>query len=72
MLLWKRYISFLFINIGIIIFVSATLKKIKIIFIRNYLRCSKIPKEYISNSANISDYLSIVEITSTQRYTRFA
>ena len=69
---WRRYISFLFINIGIIIFVSVILKKIKIIFIPIYLRCCKIPKGYSSNSSNISDNVNIVEITSTQHYTRIA
>ena len=59
------YILFLFINIGIIIYVSVILKKIKIIFIHCYLCCCKIPKGYISNSSNISDYVNIAEITST-------
>ena len=45
MLLGKKYILFIFINIGIIIFVSVILRKIKIIFIHNYLRCYKIPKD---------------------------
>ena len=64
-LLWRRYISFLFINIDIVIFVSVILKKIQITFIHNHLRYCKIPKGYISNSSNISDYVNIVEITST-------
>ena len=51
----KKYILFLFINIGIIIFVSVILKKMEIIFSHIYLRCCKIPKEYSSNSSNISD-----------------
>ena len=38
------YIIFI-INTGIILFVSDVLKKIKVIFIRNYLRCCKIPKD---------------------------
>ena len=59
-------------NVGIIIFVRVISKKIKIIFIHNYLRCCKIPKGYTSNSSNISDYVKIVEITSTQYYTRLA
>ena len=63
---------FLFLNIGIKIFLSVILKKIKNIFIHNYLRCWKIPKEYISNSSNISDYLNIVETTSTLHYPTFA
>ena len=40
----------------------------------NYLHCCKIPKGYISNSSHISDYVNIVEITSTQprfAYNRF-
>ena len=36
------------------------------------MHCWKIPKGYISNSSNISDYVNIVAITSTQHYTRFA
>ena len=36
------------------------------------LHCCKIPKGYSSNSSNISDYVNIVEITSTQHYTRIA
>ena len=46
----------MFVNIGIIIFVSVILKKIA----------------YSSNSSNISDNVNIVEITSTQHYTRIA
>ena len=65
-LLWRRYILLSFINIGIMIFVSVILKKIKIMFTHNYLLCCKIPKGYISNSSNISDYVNIVAITSTQ------
>ena len=34
------------------------------------MRCCKIPKGYSSNSSNVSDYVDIVEITSTQHYTR--
>ena len=59
-------------QIDIIIFVSVILKKIKIILIPIYLRCCKIPKAYSSNSSNISDYVNIVEITSTQHYTTIA
>ena len=66
------YILCLFINIGIIFFVSVISKKIKIIFIYNYLRCCKAHKRYSSNSSNINDYANIVEITSTQHYTRLA
>ena len=68
----KIYILFLFINIGIVICVRVILKKIKIVFIHCYLCCCKIPKGYICNSSNISDYVNIAEITSTQHYTRFA
>ena len=64
-------ILFLFINIGIIIFVTAILK-IKIISIYNYLHYCKIHTGYNSNSFNISDYVNVVEITSTQYYTRLA
>ena len=71
-ILKKIYILFLFINVGIIILVSVILKKIEIIFIHNYLCCYKIPKGYSSNSSSISDYVNIVEITSTQQYTRLA
>ena len=67
-----RYILFLFINIGIIIFVSVILKKIKIIFTPIQLRCCKNSQRISSNSSNISDYVNIVEITSTQHYTRIA
>ena len=59
-------------NIGIIIFVSVILKKIKIIFIHYYLRFWKIRKGNISNSFNIRDYINIVEITSCQHHNRFA
>ena len=59
-------ILFLFINIGIVIFVSVILKKTKIIFIPIYLRCSKIPKGYSSNISNISENVNIFEIASTQ------
>ena len=62
----KNRILFLCINIDIIIVISVIMKKIKIIFVRNYLRCCKIPK------GCISDYVDIVEITSTQDYTRLA
>ena len=72
MLLWRRYISYLFINIGIIISISVVLKKIKITFIHIYLRCCKVPKRYSSNSSNISDYVNMIEITLTQHYTRLA
>ena len=68
----KIYILFLFINIGITIFVSLILKKIKVIFIHNYLRCCKIPKGSSSNSSNIRDYVNMVEITLTQYYSRLA
>ena len=54
----------MFVNIGIIIFVSVILKKIKI-FIPIYLRYSKISKAYSSNSSNISDNVNIVEINLT-------
>ena len=54
------------------IFVTVILKKIKIIFIHNYLRCCKILKRYSFNSSNISDYVHIVEITLTQHYTKLA
>ena len=60
---------FLFVNIGIIIFVSVTLKKIKIIFASIYLRCCKNSQK---DSSNISDNVNIIEITSTQHYTRIA
>ena len=59
-------------NIGIIIFVSVILKKIKIIFTPIQLRCCKNSQRISSNSSNISDYVNIVEITSTQHYTRIA
>ena len=68
----RRYVLFLFINIRIIIFVSVILKVVKTIFIHNYLRYCKIPKGYSSSSSNISDYVNIVEITSTQHYARLA
>ena len=48
------------------IFLSVIFKKIPIIFSHNYLRCCKIPKGYISNSSNISDFVNIVEIKLTQ------
>ena len=41
-------------------------------FTHNFLCCCKILKGYISNSSNVSDYVNIVEVTSTQHYTRFA
>ena len=62
----------IFIYIDIIIFPSVILKKIKIIFIRDHLRCCKIPKGYSSSSSSISNYVNIVEIASTQHYTRLA
>ena len=65
-MLFEEDISFLYINTGIIVFVSVILKKIKTIFISFYLHCRKIPEEYSSNSSNISDNVNIVEITSTQ------
>ena len=37
-----------------------------------YLRYCKIPKGYSATSSNITDYVNIVEITSTQHYTRIA
>ena len=40
------------------------------LFIHNYLRCCKIPKGYSSNSSNISHFVNIVEVTSTQHYIR--
>ena len=55
------------INVEIIIFVSFILKRY---VTYNYLRCCKIPKGYNSSSSNINDYLNVVEITSTQHYTR--
>ena len=60
---------FLFVNIGIIIFVSVILKEIKIIFTSIYLRCCKNSQK---DSSNISDNVNIIEITSTQHYTRIA
>ena len=65
-LLWRKYISFLFISISIMIVVCVILKKALIIFIHNYLRCCEIPQGFISNSSNISDYVKIVEIILTQ------
>ena len=66
----KTYVIFIY-TLGILIFVSVILKKIKIIFIPIYLRSCKIPKGYSSNSSsNISDNVNVVEITSTQHYTR--
>ena len=62
-----RYISFLVINIGIIISVSVILKKIKFVIIPIYFHCCNIPK---GQSSKISDYVNIIEITETQRYTR--
>ena len=59
-------------NIGIIIFVSVILKKIKIIFTPIQLRCCKNSQRISSKSSNISDYVNIVEITSAQHYTRIA
>ena len=56
--------------IGILIFVSVILKKIKFIVIPICLHCCNIPKGYSSNSSKISDYVNIVEITATQHYTR--
>ena len=52
------YILFLFINIGIMIFVSVISKRKKTLFIHNYFRCCKIPKGYIFNSCIISDYVT--------------
>ena len=48
------------------------IKEEKIIFIHNYLDCCKIPKGYTSSSSSISDYVNLVEMTSTHRYTRLA
>ena len=45
---------------------------LKINFIHIYLCCFKISKGYSSNSSNISDYITIFEITSIQNYTRLA
>ena len=48
------------------------------IFIRNFVWCyfedvvAKSSKRYSSSSSNISHYVNIVEITSTQHYTRIA
>ena len=70
---WRRYILFLFINIGIIIFVCVILKKIKITLFPFICIVSKITKKYSSNSSSssyVSDYVNIVEIKSTQYYTR--
>ena len=70
---WRRYIPFLFINIGIIIFVCVVLKKIKITLFLFTGIVSKITKEYSPNSSSssyVNDYVNIVEITSTQYYTR--
>ena len=69
---FEEDILFLFVNIVIIIFVSVILKKIKIIFTPIQLRCCKNSQRISSNSSNISDYVNIVEITSTQHYTRIA
>ena len=67
----RRYILFLIINIGIKVFVSVTLKKTKILY--PYLfALFKIPKGCSFNSYKIRDYINIVEITSTQHYTRLA
>ena len=63
---------YLVINIGITIFSGVILKKIKFIVIPIYLECCNIPKGYSSNSSKISDYVSIVETTATQYYTRIA
>ena len=35
-----------------------------------YLHCCNIPEGYSSSSSKISDYINIVEITATQKYTR--
>ena len=40
--------------------ISVILKKIKIIFIHNYLRWWEIPKGYSSKGSNISDYVNII------------
>ena len=53
------------------IFVNVILKMIKVIFIHNYLHCYKIPKGYSFNSSNVSDYLNVIEITSTLHCSRF-
>ena len=71
-LFFRRYVLFLFINIGIIIFVSVILKKINIIFTPIYFVVAKILKGSSSNSSNISDYVNIVEIKTTQHYTTIA
>ena len=72
MVLRRRYVFFLVINIGITISAGVILKKIKFIVIPIYLECCNIPKGYRSNSSKISDYVSIVETTATQYYTRIA
>ena len=51
-LLWRRYVLFLVINIGIIISVSVILKKIKFILTPIYLHCCNIPEGYSSNSSH--------------------
>ena len=66
----RRYIIFIIKYWPIIIFVSVILKKIKITLIPIIHVVAKNSKGYSSNSSSISDYNNIVEITSTQHYTR--
>ena len=47
MLFWRRYILFLFVNNGIIIFVSVILKKTKIIFIYFICVVAKFPEDKV-------------------------
>ena len=51
----RRYVLFLVINIGIIISVSVILKKIKLIVLPIYLHCCNIPEGYIQFSEVASD-----------------
>ena len=66
----RRYVLFLVINVGIIISASVILKTIKFIVLPIYLHCCNIPEGYSSSSSKISYYVNIVEITATQHYTR--
>ena len=65
-----KKICVIFSHTGILISVSVILKKIKFTVIPIDLHCRDIPKEYSSNSSEISDYVNIVEITATQHYAR--
>ena len=51
-------------NIGIIIFVSVILKKIKVTFIPIYLRCCKIPKGYSSLISETSILLKLHRLST--------